>query len=224
MTAPIRHPNETASDYVLRVLSDEIVAGLLRPGIALDEVGLAKRFNVSRTPVREALSQLATRGLAEKRPHRGTIVISVPQEKVLEMFEVMAELEGVCARLAAERMTKVECAELERLHAESEKVARQETSDDYALMNVRFHKLIYSGAHNEEIIKLAENMRKRLSPFRSAQFHLQGRPAQSHAEHAQIVKAISEGNGEKAYAAMRGHMLAVRKAYSGYTHQPNHMT
>lgn len=208
---------ETATEQIVRILSEEIVNGRLRPGTALDEHGLARRFQVSRTPVREALGLLATRGLAEKRPHRGTIVISVAPEKVMEMFEVMAELEGCCARFAAERMTHHECEALRAIHAEGAAVASHLHAEAYARVNVRFHRAIYTGAHNEELIALTEHMRQRLSPFRRAQFHIEGRPAQSHREHALVLEAILAGQAEKAQAAMRTHMLAVKAAYASYT-------
>ena len=96
---------ETRTDRLVRALSDEIVAGRLGPGARLDEQSLADRFGLSRTPVREALGQLAAIGLVEKRPHRGVVVAAFTVERMMHMFEVMAELEALCARLAARRMS-----------------------------------------------------------------------------------------------------------------------
>ena len=90
---------------MVRAIGDRIVTGALRPGEKLDEASLAARFEVSRTPVREALGQLSAMGLVDRRPNRGAIVAVVTQEHLSSMFESMAELEGICARFSAERMT-----------------------------------------------------------------------------------------------------------------------
>ena len=73
--------------------------GALLPGAALDETELARRFSVSRTPVREAIRQLAASGLVEARAHRGAVVAQPTEERLIGMFEAMAELEALCAGL-----------------------------------------------------------------------------------------------------------------------------
>ena len=93
-------------------LEDDIVNGILRPGDRLDEAALAERFRVSRTPIREAFKSLVGSGLVETVPNRGTFVANVGLPGLIEMFEVMAELEGMCARLATRRITDTESAEL----------------------------------------------------------------------------------------------------------------
>ena len=95
----------TRAEELRLQLADEIVRGALPPGAALDETDLARRFNVSRTPVREAMRQLAASGLVDARAHRGAVVARPSLERLTGMFEAMAELEALCAGLAAERMT-----------------------------------------------------------------------------------------------------------------------
>src|SRR5881398_877524 len=103
----------TRAEELRLQLADEIVRGALAPGAALDETDIARRFNVSRTPVREALRQLAASGLVDARAHRGALVARPSIERLHEMFEAMAELEALCAWLAAERMAPVERHRLE---------------------------------------------------------------------------------------------------------------
>ena len=86
-------------------LSDEIVRGELAPGITLDEIELARSFQVSRTPVREAIRLLGASGLVEARPHRSAVVARPDKAQLVAMFEALRELEALCAGLAAERMT-----------------------------------------------------------------------------------------------------------------------
>src|SRR5437763_14633964 len=103
---PLLRANEsgrqTLAETLRSQLADEIVRGVLQPGATLDETDLARRFAVSRTPVREAIRQLAASGLIETRPHRGSAVARPDTRQLTAMFETMAELEGLCAGLAAE--------------------------------------------------------------------------------------------------------------------------
>src|SRR3954463_16283085 len=108
----------TRAEELRLQLADEIVRGALSPGAALDETGIAQRFNVSRTPVREALRQLAVSGLVDARAHRGAVVARPSLDRLIGMFEAMAELEALCAGLAAERMPAAERARLEAIHDE----------------------------------------------------------------------------------------------------------
>src|SRR5215467_9966658 len=108
----------TRAEELRLQLADEIVRGVLPPGAPLDETDIARRFKVSRTPVREALRQLAASGLIETRAHRGAVVAQPTIERLTGMFEAMAELEALCAGLAAERMPPIERQRLEAVHEE----------------------------------------------------------------------------------------------------------
>src|SRR3546814_18041549 len=96
--------SKSRKDLLAERLEEDIVSGRFAPGERLDEVSLATSFGVSRTPVREVLQRLASSGLVELRPRRGAIVAQISIGRLVEMFEVMAELEGMCGRLAARRM------------------------------------------------------------------------------------------------------------------------
>ena len=123
--------------------------GALAPGTALDETELARRFAVSRTPVREAIRQLAASGLVETRAHRAAVVARPTPERLTGMFEVMAELEALCAGLAAERMTGAERRELEAAHEELRALIHIGDPQRFHEVNEAFHGAIYAGAHND---------------------------------------------------------------------------
>lgn len=203
---------ETVADQLRRVLSEEIVTGVLGPGVRLDEQGLADRFQVSRTPIREALGQLSALGLVEKRPHKGVIVLVQSQERLLQLFEVMAELEGSCARFAAERMDRAERDRLLNLHHGADGLVEVNDVPGYEAHNTVFHQSIYDGAHNPALVEFASDARRRVFHFRSAQFRVSDRVRLSHEEHGAIVEAVLAGNGEAAYVAAREHILIVRRA------------
>jgi DNA-binding GntR family transcriptional regulator len=203
---------ETAVDQLCRILSDEIVTGVLCPGVRLDEQSLADRFSVSRTPIREALSQLAGLGLVEKRPHKGVVVLVQSHMRLLQLFEVMAELEGACARFAAERMTAEETAHLRKMHEAAAALVEDGDVDEYEEHNTEFHRLIYDGTHNPALVEMAFEARRKVFHFRRAQFRLENRVRLSQEEHEGIVDAICQADADRAYESAKKHILTVREA------------
>ena len=206
----------TRAEELRLQLADEIVRGALAPGSALDETDIARRFNVSRTPVREALRQLAASGLVEARAHRGAVVAQPSIERLSGMFEAMAELEALCAGLAAERMMPAERYRLEAIHEELRVLSHAGDPDRFHEVNERFHSSIYTGSQNGHIAEITLATRKRVQPFRRAQFRNLGRLAQSHAEHDRVVVAIMRGDRNGAANAMRAHIERVHGEYALY--------
>jgi DNA-binding GntR family transcriptional regulator len=206
----------TRAEELRLQLADEIVRGALAPGAPLDETDIARRFNVSRTPVREALRQLAASGLVDARAHRGAVVARPTLERLNGMFEAMAELEALCAGLAAERMPAVERARLEAIHEELRVLSHAGNPERFHEVNERFHNAIYAGSQNGYIAEMTLATRVRVQPFRRAQFRNLGRLAKSHAEHDRVVVAIMRGDRNGAAAAMRAHIELVRGEYEVY--------
>ena len=184
----------TRAEELRLQLADEIVRGALPPGAALDETDIARRFNVSRTPVREALRQLAASGLVDARAHRGAVVARPSLDRLTGMFEAMAELEALCAGLAAERMLPAERHRLEAIHEELRVLSYAGNPDRFHEVNERFHNAIYAGSQNGYIAEMTLATRVRVQPFRRAQFRNLGRLAKSHAEHDRVVVAIMRGD------------------------------
>jgi DNA-binding GntR family transcriptional regulator len=206
----------TRAEELRLQLADDIVRGALAPGAPLDETELAQRFSVSRTPVREALRQLAASGLVESRAHHGAVVARPSLERLTAMFEAMAELEALCAGLAAERMSPVERHALEAIHEELRVLSYDGNPDRFHEVNERFHNAIYAGSQNGYIAEITLATRVRVQPFRRAQFRNLGRLAKSQLEHDRVVVAIMRGDRVGAAAAMRGHIELVRGEYEIY--------
>lgn len=194
-------------------VAELVLSGEIAPGFKLDEQVLAQRFSVSRTPVREALRQLASTGLIELKPNRGAFVASLTPEQLEEMFVAMAELEATCARLAAMSMTPVERRTLQRLHERMAEFARLDQIPEFVEANERFHSLIYAGAHNAILADSATALRRRLQLYRRSQFRTQGRLPRSHAEHDEVVRAIVSGEPARAHAAMLHHVDLVEASF-----------
>lgn len=212
MTAPaaaIAAIEAPHSHRLVDEISFDIIAGRLAPGSKLDERRLAARFNVSRTPVREALRQLAVTGLVEIRPRRGVFVINIDAADLAEMFEAMVEMEALCARLAAQRMTVFERTQLDRAQAECQAAAEAGDAVQYRATNARFHELVYFGTHNKYLAETAAGYRRRLAPFRDTQIHFDDRPPAAAREHEPIVAAIRTHDADGAHAAMHAHEVSA---------------
>jgi DNA-binding GntR family transcriptional regulator len=173
---------------------------------------VATEFEVSRTPVREALRLLAASGLVKQRAHATAVVAKPEDSELIGMFEVMAYLEGLCASLAARAMTSAERDALDALHLEMARVVQAGDTAGYAEANDRFHNAVYAGAHNAYLAEITRSTRQRLQPFRRAQFSALGRLSRSHAEHGAVVDAILRGDAQGAETAMRRHLAIVSDA------------
>ena len=191
---------------VYDTLRDEILNLILAPGEIIDEAALADRLSMSRTPIREAISLLAGEGLVEIRPRRGAVVASVSPQRLLEMFDVMAELESMCARLAARRVTEDDLARLQEAHQACQEAAQRKDADGYFYANERFHQALYAAAQNHFLMEQATALQRRLRPYRRLQLRVRNRVQHSFEEHQSILDAIRDGNLTQAAQATRGHV------------------
>jgi DNA-binding GntR family transcriptional regulator len=196
-----------AATRVFQGVEEQIATGQLKDGEKLDEASLAERFKVSRTPVREALLQLVGSGLATQIPKRGCFVKAPSFREMIEMFEVMSELEGMCARLAARRISDQQLVELKAANTGCEEAIQASDSDLYYHKNVEFHECIYTACGNSFLANETRSLRRRLQSFRRLQLRVRGRMPQSLAEHFEIIEAIEKGDAEKADLISRQHVM-----------------
>ena len=195
-------------------IENGIVTGEFARGERLDEVQLAQRFGVSRTPIREALMQLSAIGLISIRPRRGAVVDDPTPERLYEMFEVMAELEGMAASLAARRHTNEDKAALQRALKACEAAAATEDADAYYYENEEFHSLVYVASHSDFLHEQCVALHRRLRPYRRLQLRVRNRLHKSLAEHVAVVEAILDGRSDDARAMMRSHISVQGERFS----------
>ncbi|SDY42806.1 transcriptional regulator, GntR family [Jannaschia faecimaris] len=195
-----------SADKIANELEHLVLTGQLCNGERLDEITLAKRFGVSRTPVREAIQKLATSGLVTQEPRRGAFVRQPGPVELLEMFEVMAELEATCGRLAALRISDDTLAQLQLTNEKSQTALDQGNVDLYYRENQTFHHLIYHASGNAFLESETLRLHRRLKPFRRLQLRLRGRMNQSMREHREILKELVDGDPDRAAAALRDHV------------------
>lgn len=202
MTSPNR-----LSEQLREAIEEEVATGKLKPGTHLDEVELAERFGVSRTPIRETLSLLAGEGLVELRPRRGAVVAQLSPQRLVEMFEVMAELEAMAARLASRRIKDDALQRLQALHECCAKAAAARDPDAYFYANEDFHRAIYEASHNGFLVEQATALQRKLRPYRRLQLRVRNRMQRSLQEHQGIVDAIRDGEADAAERQLRSHVV-----------------
>ncbi len=197
-----------------QTIETEIVDGRLALGAKLDETELAERFGVSRTPIREALLQLAMTGLVEIKPRRGAIVSAPDPQLLIAMFETMAEIEASCGRLAARRLIPEDEATLKAALAACAAAAAAEDPETYYQENYVFHTVIYRACRNAFLSEQARLLHRRLAPFRRMQLRARHRLGQSLAEHEAIVAAIVAGDEATASERLRAHVIVQGDRFS----------
>ncbi len=188
-------------------LEDDIISGRLRPGQRLDEVGMAERFGVSRTPVREALNQLAASGLVEIKPRRGAFVVLLGPRELIESFELMAEMEAICGRLAAQRMGEEDRRAIIAAHEECRAAAQAEDLGTYYEANARFHAAIYTATANRMLAAETLRLQRALQPYRRLQLKVPRRMDNSLGEHEGILEALLASDADEAEKRLRNHVL-----------------
>ena len=205
-TTTLPDMDRTLSDIVADQLETLILEGALDQGTRLDEVQLAERFSVSRTPIREALQRLTNSGLAEHHPRRGVFVSQPGPVDLLQMFEMMSELEAVAGRLAAQRISDAAISELRQINARCTEAVERQDADGYYAETERFHAAIYREAGNPYLERECLRLQRRLQPFRRMQLRLRGRLRQSMTEHEGIVRALEDGDGAHVAELLRAHV------------------
>lgn len=186
----------------------DISAGALPPGQRLDEVSLSTRFEVSRTPIREALSRLTAQGALVHGEKRGVFVASYSREDLAQIFEAMHEIETACARIASQRLTLLSRSEIEAAQADCVAAAERGDRDGFLRANETFHQAIYRATGNPYMAGVANEFRQRTGPFRAKKFETQEDLIASAKSHEELIRNIFSEDSAKASTGMRSHMTA----------------
>jgi DNA-binding GntR family transcriptional regulator len=206
---PVLAPAGRIVDAVQDTLRDAIFGGKLRAGEALSVPALARRLNVSRSPVREAVLGLVAQGLAVELPRRGVVVATIAAEDVIAIHEIREFLEGGAARLCAQRIEPPGIERLRRILAEQRGIVRARDAAGYFRTNVEFHRAIAAAAGNERLdhvlLTLENQMRIALHRMVAGAIHM----ASAFEEHVGILEAIADHDAEAAERLMRIHIAST---------------
>lgn len=211
--SPVWRSPITASDRVLAEIQQAIVAGDIPAGSKISEPELARRFAVSRAPLREALARLERCHLIERTPNAGARVVTLSTSGLCSLYEIREELEGLACRLAAEHMADDEIADMRRLldqHLQEQRVREGESYYQEA-GDLDFHYRIIFGSKNQYLINILCDELYYLMRMYRVQLGMNGpRVSRAFDEHKAIIQAIANRDGELADLLMRRHVSASR--------------
>jgi DNA-binding GntR family transcriptional regulator len=202
-------PSGRIVDAVQDALRQAIFGGTLRAGDQLSVPELARRLNVSRSPVREAVLGLVAQGLAVEQPRRGVVVASIEPADILAIHEVRQFLEAGAARLCAQRIDAAGVQRLRSILATQEQAVQAGDTPGYFRTNLELHREIAAASGNPRLtqilLHLENQMRIALHRIAGDAAHMRA----GYAEHAQIVAAIAARDADAAERTMRAHIAST---------------
>lgn len=201
------------SDRIREAVEAEIISGKLFAGSRIDDQELMERFNVSRTPAREAIQQLIAAGLVTNVPRHGAVVATLSLTEYIAMLEMLTELEGLAARLSARRMPAALRKALAVALRECNEAAAKDDAEGYDRANRAFHETIYDGSLNDVLARQLRLMRLRMRHPQRSLFDRPNRIRNSLGEHQAILTAILDGDEDTAYRAMAMHISSGGNVY-----------
>ena len=191
------------------LLRDDILGGVFPPGERLIELQLTERYGVGRAAVRAALVELDAEGLVQREANRGATVRRISVADAVEITQARAALEGLIARLAAERATDDDRKALRALVDEMATAVAGGDALAYSKLNRRLHRALCTISRHRVADELVANLRNRAAHHQFRLALVPGRPTESLGQHRAIVAAVTAGDGDAAEAAMRDHLASV---------------
>jgi DNA-binding GntR family transcriptional regulator len=211
----LRVPRAGLHEQAATKLRTLIVRGDLFPGEQLREASLSKALGISRTPLREALKQLAAEGLVELQLNRSAVVAPLRREELTELFEAVSAIERCAAELAAIRMTAQDVERIEALQMRIELHHDRGELRDYFEANQQIHNAIVGLAGNGVLKATHEALLPRVERARFFALSASGRWDQSVQEHRQILAALKERDAERAGRLLGHHVRHTGEIVAG---------
>ncbi len=191
------------SDIIAKHIREAIVAGVLDEDEPIRQDDIAKLFDVSKIPVREALKRLEAEGLVEFHRNRGAVVTSITEPEIAEIFEVRAMLEANALKLSIPRMTE---RTFQRAEEYCDEFARETDVARWAELNWQFHSCLYEDADKPFLLNLIRSVNDRIERYLRIQLTLSGGTGVDDREHRQILAACRKRDVELASELLVTHI------------------
>ncbi|MEW6665310.1 MAG: GntR family transcriptional regulator [Thermodesulfobacteriota bacterium] len=202
---------------ILNTLRDRIVDGHYPQGLKLVENDLASEFQVSRPMLREVLAELENQGLVERKPNRGAMVRRVDTESLMEIMEIREVLEGLCARLAAQKSKPEDWLDLREAFGErADNMIEHHEFESYLGLVAAFRERMVKASRNRELAKLTYSLFAKITIVQRRIVILPGRMEEAIKEHREVLEAIMAGDPEKAEEAKRRNLRNAREYLEKY--------
>ena len=193
-------------DVVFNTLRQAILRGELKPGERLMEIQLANKLGVSRTPIREAIRKLELEGLVLMIPRRGAEVAEITEKSLRDVLEVRGALEELAVKLACQKITDEQIAELRAAEKEFEQALSSGDVTIYAEADVKFHDVIYRATDNQRLIQLLFNLREQMYRYRVEYLKREEAHGTLLIEHKKIIETIANRDMDAAVDAVCQHI------------------
>lgn len=199
-------PSDTLPRRIATELAHLIITGQLQPGRRLQETRLADQFHVSRAPIREAIKELERLGLAVKPARRGAQVLAVTPRDVKEIYEIKTMLEGLAARLAAERITTQELTRLKAIYQQMCRLSERGSRARYVDVSRQFHQAFIEASGNSRLVQIYEAMSRQIWWLGSMILSQSDRHRTSVQEHGEILDALAARDAKRAQTVTEDHV------------------
>jgi len=197
------------SKKVYRILKKEIIKGSFKPGTKLSEGKIAEQMGISRTPVREALRQLAAAGFVKMNLNQAIIVNDISIKGLREVLQIRGVLEGLAARLAVPLITEEKIKVLETCNENMKKLIGQNNIIAFGKESNKFHSVILEVCGNNRLVQIRENLADQIYKYRNISLHIPGRLESALIEHREITEALKQGDADKADELSKTHIANV---------------
>lgn len=201
---------DSLAEQVFRALEQEILNGVRRPGDALTELGLCEKYQVSRTPVREAMRRLEAAGLISVQPNRSAVVAGVSVQDMLDIYEIRMRIEGLAARWSALHITEENLRALAGILDLQEFYTEKEQLEELHRLDTDFHRALYSDCGSPMLTDTLTALHRKLQRFRRTSLSNAQRAARSLAEHRAIYDALARHDGDAAENLTVQHICRAR--------------
>lgn len=201
-------------EQLLEQLRRDILKGTLKPRERLLEEGIARKYGVSRSPIREVFRILESEGLLRIMPRKGVYVADIDEEDINAIYEITPALEEIAAKLACRNMTEEDIEFLSEITDDMGKAAEEKDSYLYFELNRKFHEAIHEFTKNKFLIRILRTMSDQTFRNRYLSLVLFGRLKQSHKKHVKIVEAFRERDEKKLARLRRKQISDSRKTLS----------
>lgn len=208
--------NYSLSSRVFHTIRENILSGKYATDEELKEKSIGEELGVSRTPVREALRQLELEGLVTIIPNKGAYVVGISQKDIRDIYEIRSRLEGLCARWAADHITKEDLDELEENIFLSDFHASKGNFEQVVELDNRFHEILYNASGSRELRRVLLDFHHYVQRVRKITLGQQNRAMRSNEEHRRIVEALKSHDAEQAEKLANEHMMNTIRNMDSY--------
>ena len=208
--------NYSLSSRVFHTIRENILSGKYATDEELKEKSIGEELGVSRTPVREALRQLELEGLVTIIPNKGAYVVGISQKDIHDIYEIRSRLEGLCARWAADQITKEQLDELEENIYLSDFHSSKGNSEQVVELDNKFHEILYNASGSKELRHVLLDFHHYVQRVRKITLAVTDRAVQSNEEHRKIVEALKKHDADQAEKLANEHMMNTIRNMDSY--------